>query len=416
GGVRYKIDAISGEIYAEESFNVVNGWETYDDAAFVALSLSEVHPAPADADPAVLNNKLSRFEGGLVDRKVTIWAILVWVIRSIFGSLRIVEFIAKFAWRCKFRLTYGAGNSSESMFPFPTLHPGDTTEFEIRSGFCGGSPFTKRSPPKSLAYQNYYYHAMTAARHALWDRPTSLYSWMPPRYEHRLHIKVYDSPPHYVRGTKTIWITDVSIHRLLTLHEYGHYVHHTYAPPNYYQGSCLVRAVDEGVADAIRTSLDWVARQATPSADDFLNRGFRTSTLGGVAPAISTEAECTANPYGDGRAIGEILWAFLNNRYCTFDSSEGENAACQVAHIIDESKWTSAYIGQWGREALTHAMKFCGRFSTAASPPSPYKFIDEMGYWFKVLSEVYNLISADEWERIRQVFLIHGLDIGIYYP
>ena len=422
-GTRYKIDALTGEIYSEQSFQMVPGWETYDFATLTALSAAEYGPVGLSKPPAEIASKLADYGGALLDRKITDW------LQLMTGNV---------PRTCQFRLTYGAGDGTESIFPFPTIHPGDTfSETVMSEAGCYSQPFVMRPAEgdnavtlRPLAYQNVYFYGMSAARNALWDRNTSLYAWFSPRYDYRLHIKVI--PPDaegkigcgntvacYVFGTHTIRIIDDSLRSRSLLHEYGHYVHHTYLPENYFQNSCLTHGLTEGIADALRQSLRWDIKSNIASDSLFLNCDeFLTSTPTRdiIKNAISAETECIGNIYVDGEAVPQILWAFLNDRVCNFDQALGASAPCQISRIIGDTRLGAAPIDQWGRESLTQALYYSGRWSSPDSPSSPYRFVNDMGYWFKVLSEVYGLILPDEWNRIRMVFMLHSVDIGPFQP
>jgi hypothetical protein len=418
-GTQYKIDARSGEVYSASMFDRVPGWAAYKDAQITALSFEQDAPTELGWPLDTITASLSDFSQSLVDRKVISW------VKLMTGSV---------PKDCQFRLTYGAGEETESLFPFPTLHPGDTfSAIETRVAPCFSQPFIVRpaaedtepqATRRALAYQNAYLYTMSAARNALWNRLTSLYAWIAPRSAYKLHVKVITPDAEgrigcggsyacYVYSTHTIRIVDSILFGLLTLHEYGHYVHHTYLHQNYFQNSCLQNAVSEGVADAMRESLIFTLRSGdVPSDARFLDQRFSTPTRGNVRAAIKAEGECTGNSYGDGRAISEILWAFINDRSCLFDEGLGSSAPCQPIRIIGDARSGEAPIEQWGREALTQSMLYSGQWASAEDPPSPFHFVQDMGHWFKVLSEVYGLIHPDEWERIRQVFLLHGVDIG----
>ena len=410
-GTRYKIDALTGEIYSEQSFQMVPGWERYDFTTLTALSVDEYDPIGLWHNPAVIASKLADYEGSLLDRKVTDWVVLT---------------TGRVPMACQFRLTYGAGDGTESIFPFPTVHPGDTfSETATKEAGCFSDSLVMRPAVgdnveslRPLAYQNAYLYAMSAARNALWDLPTAIYAWFLPRNQYKLHIKVVApgaDEPLYRWSTHTIRITDNALHGRLVLHEYGHYVHDTYKPENYLQDSCLTRSVSEGVADALRESLRWVIRKNVAS-DVVFFEDAGTQTKDKIRKAISSESECSGNDYGDGAAISQILWAFLNDRVCNFDQAQGASAPCQINRILGDARLGAAPIDQWGRESLTQAMYYSGRWASADSPSSPYKFVNDMGYWFKVLSEVYGLIHQDEWDRIRMVFMLHGVNIGPFQP
>lgn len=419
--LRTEIDALSGEILVRTRFGPVPGWEPWDRATITGLSLAHRPPVELDWPLETVLGALEDFPNQLIDRRITGWLQLMsgWVPRD-----------------CEFRLSYGAGEGLESVFPFPSLYPGDSFErVETRAAACFAHPFTVRpaaSDPdpvatrRALAYQNAYLHGMLSARHAAWNRAASVYTFLEARQRLTLHIKAL--PPEanqapgcgsyacYVAGTHTIRIVDDILFAGLLLHEYGHYVHHTYQPDSFPQASCLVRATQEGVADGARESLLGLLHGDAASDAWFLGGAFPTARRGDVKLAIGAPEECSANAYGDGKAIGQILQALMNDRVCAFDSAPGDAAPCQVQRILGDARGGAEHVPRWGREAFTHAQMYTGTWSTAAAPASPHEFVESMAYWFRVLSEVYGLLQPAEWDRVRRLFLSHGVDPGPYQP
>jgi hypothetical protein len=414
-------DALTGQVLSRTRFGPIPGWDPYDRATLTGLALA--HPAPVELDWPLetILGALQDFPDSLVDRKVTGWLQLTsgWIPKD-----------------CSFRLSWGAGEGLESAFPFPSLYPGDTFDVvETRDAPCFANPFTQRpaatdpSPAatrRSLAYQNNYLYGMMAARQVAWNGAAATYLFLEPRQRLALHIKALtpvggpyvcgSSYACYVEGTHTIRIVDDILFANLVFHEYGHYVHHTYRPASFPQASCLVRATQEGVADAMRSSLLALVHGDAPSDAGFLGPDFSTATRAVVRPAIRLEEECSPNAYGDGSVIGQIMQALLNDRYCTFDESLGASAPCRVERILGDARAGGLRVPLWGRQALAHAMMYTGSWSTPEDPPSPYLFVDTMAYWFRVLSEVYEALQPAEWDRLRALFLMHGIDIGPFQP
>jgi hypothetical protein len=272
---------------------------------------------------------------------------------------------------------------------------------------------------------------MSAARLALWHREVALYAFLAPRNAYRLHIKVLspDADGHvgcgntifcYAYANHTVRIIDDALRSRSLLHEYGHYVHHTYLPEGYFsRQSCLTHGLTEGIADALRESFRWNIKSNSASDSLFLNSDeflISTPTRDKVQPAIGMTMQCTGNVYVDGEAVSQILWSFLNNRVCVFDSLSGEAAPCQVRTLVTDARLAAAPIAQWGRESFTWAMQWAGFLGFLSGGASPFEFVSDMASWFRLLSDVYQLIQPDEWERIRMLFALHGVEIGDQSP
>ncbi|MFC1610637.1 hypothetical protein ACFL6C_06750 [Myxococcota bacterium] len=376
GDIVHLVDAVTADVYS--SFSTVLPWVKHPSGATVkSVANGSTFSGHDDQQNAWLPNheyepSQSNFPGVLVD------------------------YINYGGYWCPFRYAYGGGTYSQP--PFPSVSDGWGTLWVWGDCSDGYPGFDETSTPY-FDYQTVYQRLNNAARHTIWQSNLKLWGWtdeVAPDYtEHYLYTYVYYSgnaclldgdpvPGRFATGSpyNTICLDSGNYYYTpyyVPLHEYGHYIHHSYG---LWDNPCQINkecAVMEGVADTLAISFEHFRYNPLVGSDANIDTLFRNGPgkgpchdhdqCGWACPSLDgsggfcrvevtdgctypNEMYCA---YQMGLAISQLMWKLLTNRMCI--SADCPGSVPSIQKIEPYSYYlTNAGVAAAGREAFTLAM------------------------------------------------------------